>query len=55
MEEIRHLVVIEAAIDQVYRATTDLFAHCNYHWGFYMRSLKAYCETGEGEPFAGDI
>ena len=34
-----------------WRAMTDFFAHCNYHWGFYMRSLKTYCETGKGEPF----
>ena len=33
-------------------AMTDFFANCNYHWGFYMRSLKSYCETGTGEPFA---
>lgn len=34
-----------------WRAATDFFAHCNYHWGFYLHSLKLYCETGEGEPF----
>lgn len=38
-----------------WRAVTDFFAHCNYHWGFYMRSLKSYCETGQGEPFSGDL
>ena len=37
-----------------WRAMTDFFATCNYHWGFYMRSLKSYCETGQGEPFAED-
>jgi uncharacterized protein YndB with AHSA1/START domain len=30
---------------------TDFFANCNYHWGYYLRSLKLYCETGEGTPF----
>ena len=30
----------------------DFFATCNYHWGFYMRSLKSYCETGKGQPFS---
>lgn len=34
-----------------WREMTDFFAHCNYHWGFYMRSLKSYCETGRGQPF----
>jgi uncharacterized protein YndB with AHSA1/START domain len=30
---------------------TDFFASCNYHWGYYMRSIAKYCETGEGTPF----
>jgi len=34
-----------------WRDSTDFFATCNYHWGFYMRSLKTFCETGTGEPF----
>ena len=35
-----------------WREMTDFFAACNYNWGFYMRSLKAYCETGKGTPFS---
>ena len=34
-----------------WREATDFFAACNYNWGFYMRSLKSYCETGKGQPF----
>ena len=34
-----------------WRDVTDFYATCNYHWGFYLRSLKTYCETGTGEPF----
>ena len=34
-----------------WRETTDFFASCNYHWGYYLRSLKLFCETGEGTPF----
>jgi len=30
---------------------TDFFASCNYHWGYYLRSLKLYCETGSGTHF----
>lgn len=30
---------------------TDFFASCNFRWGFYMQSLKNYCETGKGTPF----
>jgi len=35
-----------------WREMTDFFAACNYQWGFYMRSLKSYCETGKGQPFS---
>jgi len=36
-----------------WRAKTDFFASCNYHWAYYLRSLKLYCETGT--PFiSGD-
>jgi uncharacterized protein YndB with AHSA1/START domain len=34
-----------------WREMGDFYATCNYHWGFYLRSLKAYCETGTGEPY----
>ena len=34
-----------------WREAADFYASCNYSWGFYMRSLKVYCETGKGEPF----
>ena len=30
---------------------TDFFASCNYQWGYYLMSLKLYCETGKGMPF----
>jgi len=34
-----------------WRKMTDFFASCNYNWGYYMRSLKLFCETGQGTPF----
>ncbi|MDX1699951.1 MAG: SRPBCC domain-containing protein [Melioribacteraceae bacterium] len=34
-----------------WKSETDFFASCNYHWGYYLRSLKLYCETGKGTPF----
>ncbi len=27
------------------------YAQCNYHWGQYLRSLKAFCEKGNGAPY----
>ena len=29
----------------------DFFALCNSTWARYMRSLKDYCQSGEGAPF----
>ena len=37
-----------------WKEQTDFFASCNYHWGFYLRSLKLYCDTGKGTPFPQD-
>jgi uncharacterized protein YndB with AHSA1/START domain len=34
-----------------WREVTDFYAHCNYNWGYYLISLKRYCESGEGTPF----
>lgn len=34
-----------------WRKATDFFGSCNYNWGYYLRSLKSYCETGTGTPF----
>ena len=28
----------------------DFYANCNYSWGYYLKSLKDYCETGKGFP-----
>jgi len=33
-----------------WRHANDFFAVCTYHWGLFMTSLKAYCETGTGTP-----
>jgi uncharacterized protein YndB with AHSA1/START domain len=37
-----------------WREETDFFASCNYHWGYYLRSLKLYCESGKGNPYTGE-
>ena len=34
-----------------WKEESDFFASCNYNWGYYLKSLKQYCETGEGTPF----
>lgn len=35
-----------------WKKETDFFASCNYQWGYYLRSLKLYCESGKGTPFS---
>jgi uncharacterized protein YndB with AHSA1/START domain len=34
-----------------WKEENDFFGSCNFHWAFYMQSLKALCETGEGKPY----
>jgi uncharacterized protein YndB with AHSA1/START domain len=34
-----------------WREESDFFANCSFHWGFYMQSLKDFCEKGRGTPF----
>lgn len=34
-----------------WREATDFFASCNYQWAYYLGTLKALCETGNGTPF----
>jgi uncharacterized protein YndB with AHSA1/START domain len=34
-----------------WKAETILFVACKEDWLFYLNSLKAFCETGEGTPF----
>jgi len=34
-----------------WKEETDFFASCNFNWGYYLISLKQYCETGTGTPF----
>lgn len=38
-------------VHEGWREATDYFASCNYNWGYYLTSLKSYCETGRGTPF----
>jgi uncharacterized protein YndB with AHSA1/START domain len=32
----------------------DDYAIYNYNWGFYLESLRLYCETGTGKPYAAE-
>lgn len=30
---------------------SEMFGQCSYQWAMFLRSLKNYCETGQGQPF----
>ncbi len=30
----------------------DVYGTYNFNWGYYLNSLKRFCETGDGTPFA---
>ena len=32
------------------RLSDEEYGRYNYNWGYYLRSLKLLCETGEGMP-----
>lgn len=38
-----------------WKNTDDFYAKCTYGWGWYIESLKQYCETGKGKPFEEKI
>lgn len=31
----------------------EIYGTYNYNWGYYLHSLKLFCETGKGTPFQG--
>jgi uncharacterized protein YndB with AHSA1/START domain len=38
--------------DYATELSDDQYGSFNYNWGYYLDSLKLYCETGRGKPFA---
>lgn len=34
-----------------WKEITEFYRWCNYNWGFFLYSLKRYCEEGKGIPF----
>ena len=34
-----------------WREINDFYRFCNYHWDWFLYSLKHYCENGEGFPY----
>ena len=38
--------------DYATELSDDDYGIYNYNWGYYIESLRLYCETGTGKPFA---
>lgn len=38
-----------------WREPVEFMFHCSTKWGYYLLSLKASLEGGEGTPFPGDL
>lgn len=34
-----------------WKEVNDFFRSCTYHWGWFLYSLKCYCEEGKGFPY----
>lgn len=34
-----------------WKTYSPMFAECSYTWGQFLRSIKLYCETGQGTPW----
>ncbi len=37
--------------DYARELTDEVYGIYNFNWGYYLNSLKRFCETGEGVPF----
>jgi uncharacterized protein YndB with AHSA1/START domain len=33
----------------------EVYGSYNYNWGWYLASLKEFCETGKGRPFSTQV
>ncbi len=40
--------------DYARELSDEVYGIYNYNWGYYLESLKQYCETGRGKPYAAD-
>jgi len=38
--------------DYAKELSDEAYGTYNYNWAYYLESLKQYCETGRGKPFA---
>jgi uncharacterized protein YndB with AHSA1/START domain len=40
--------------DYAQELSDEAYGTYNYNWGYYLESLKQYCETGQGKPYVPD-
>jgi uncharacterized protein YndB with AHSA1/START domain len=41
--------------DYAAELSDDDYATYNYNWGYYIDSLRLYCETGTGKPYGANV
>src|SRR5262249_53144545 len=39
--------------DYARELSDEVYGTYNFNWGYYLNSLKQFCESGRGTPFAG--
>ena len=42
------------AQDYARELSDEVYGIYNFNWGYYLNSLKQYCEKGVGVPFVAD-
>jgi uncharacterized protein YndB with AHSA1/START domain len=51
LEESKSGTLLRFAHDNWWKGMTDAFQRSNFLWGYYLQSLKEYCELGRGRPY----
>ena len=51
LEETESGTLLRFSHDNWWKGMTDGFQRSNFLWGYYLQSLKEYCESGRGRPY----
>lgn len=51
LEESKSGTLLRFAHDNWWKGMSDGFQRSNFLWGYYLQSLKEYCESGRGRPY----
>jgi hypothetical protein len=51
MEETKSMIKVTFTQEYSNEINDEQYGRFNFNWGYYMNSLKQYCETGKGAPY----